>query len=248
MADIMISTDGTITGTKLSVDGKDVTKKERVVSIEVYARAPYKSSYSGETIKGMAAVSYETVTDDGKVERKTYGTTETAFGSGIGQKIKSEDSVIRFVGAEVDREVSDLVDKIVGHCEETKAKCPDRETLLSRSLDSLKDKAEDLGINLEDSSESNSEEETSEDDAEDDLAIDDATKEYYAVKASETSGDQPKYPINNCNDVKDAWNLRGKGKGLKISREQLESRIRRRAKALGCKIPGESQDDCADCG
>lgn len=232
MADIMISTDGTITGTKLSVDGKDITKKERVISIDVCARAPYKSSYSGETIKGMAAVSYETVTDDGKVERKTYGTTETAFGSGIGQKIKSEDSVIRFVGAEVDREVSDLVDKIVGHCEETKAKCPDRETLLSRSFDSLKDKAEDLGIDLEDSSE---------DDLEDDLAIDDAKKEYYAVKASETSGDQPKYPINNCKDVKDAWKLRSHGKGLTISVEQLESRIKRRAKALGCPVPGDSE-------
>lgn len=245
MAEITISTDGTITGTKLMVDGKDVTKKERVVGIEVYARAPYKSSYSGDTIKGMAAVSYETVTDDGKVERKSYGTTETAFGSGIGQKIKNEDSVVRFIGAEVDKKVSDLVDSIVSHCEETKTKCPDRETLLSRSLDSLKDKAQDLGISVEDTNDDSSEEEeSSEDDAEDDLAIDDAKKEYYAVKASETSGDEPKYPINNCSDVSDAWKLRSHGKGLKISQQQLENRIKRRAKALGCKVPGSSEDSC----
>jgi hypothetical protein len=46
--------------------------------------------------------------------------------------------------------VSDLVDKIVNHCETAKVQCPTKETLLSRSIQSLKDKAEDLGIKLED--------------------------------------------------------------------------------------------------
>lgn len=234
MAEIMVSTDGTITGTKLMVDGKDVTKKEKVVSIEVYSRAPYKSSYSGETIRGMSAVSYETVTEDGKVERKSYGTTDTKFSGGIGQKIKTEDNVVRFIGAEVDKQVSDIVDNIVNHCAETNITCPSREVLLSRSLDSLKDKAIDLGLELKD-----------EEEEDEDADIEDAKKEYYAVKASETSGDEPKYPINNCSDVSDAWKLRAHGKGLKISQETLENRIKRRAKALGCTVPGGDNDDSA---
>lgn len=149
MANIVITTDGTITGTVLSVDGKDVTKDEKVVSLEFYSRAPYKSKYSGDTINGMAAVSFEVVSDDGKIERKMYGTTDTAFSSGIGQTIKSSDSVIRYIGSAVDNEISDLVDKIVNHCKDTNIKCPDKEILLSRSYESLKDKAEDLGIKVD---------------------------------------------------------------------------------------------------
>lgn len=161
MADISITTDGTIKGTKLSVDGKDVTKKEKVVSISMYASAPYKSRYSGETIQGYAQVSYETMADGGKVERKSYGTSDTQFMVGIGQKIKSNDSVIRFVGAETDAEVSDLVDRIVSHCEEAKIPCPTKDALLSRTVESLKDKAEDLGIKMEDQeAETETEEET----------------------------------------------------------------------------------------
>jgi len=150
MADITVKTNGTITGTSLMVDGKDVTKKEKVVSISLYASAPYKSKYSGEVMQGYASCGYEVVGEDGKIERKSYGTTETAFSAGIGQKIKSEDSVIRFIGYDVDKEVSDLVDRIVNHCETAKVQCPTREVLLSRSVQSLKDKASDLGVKLED--------------------------------------------------------------------------------------------------
>lgn len=149
MANLNIETDGTITGTKLSVDGKEVTKKEKVVSISMYASAPFKSKFSGEVIPGQAVVSYEIVGEDSKIERKTYGTTETAFSAGIGQKIQSEDSVIRFIGVEIDKEVSDLVDRIINHCKEANIQCPTREILLSRSVASLKDKVEDLGLKSE---------------------------------------------------------------------------------------------------
>ena len=55
LAEITITTDATIAGTKLMVDGKDITKKEKVVSISLYTSAPFKSSYSGETIKGYSS-------------------------------------------------------------------------------------------------------------------------------------------------------------------------------------------------
>lgn len=146
MAQIDISTDGTINGTKLSVDGKEVTKKEKVISIRMYADAPYRSSYSGESIAGYASVAYDVAGDDGKIERKEYGTTDVNWSNGIGQKVKSSDAVVRFIGQENDKEITDLVDKIIVHCDESKIPCPTRDTLLSRSMASLKDKAEDLGI------------------------------------------------------------------------------------------------------
>ena len=52
---------------------------------------------------------------------------------------------------------------------------------------------------------------------------------YHAVKANETSGDDPKYPINSASDVKDAWKLRNHAKGLNISQETLNNRIKRQA-------------------
>lgn len=52
---------------------------------------------------------------------------------------------------------------------------------------------------------------------------------YYAVKASETEGDEPKYPINSADDVKDAWKLRNHG-DYDISQSKLEERIKRKAR------------------
>lgn len=150
MAQIDISTDGSINGTKLSVDGKDITKKERVISIRMYASAPYKSKYSGEMVDGYSAVSYEVAGEDGKIERKEYGTTDVNYSNGIGQKIKTADAVVRFLGQESDKEITDLADKIITHCDTNKIPCPNKDTLLSRTLESLKDKAEDLGVDLED--------------------------------------------------------------------------------------------------
>lgn len=76
--------------------------------------------------------------------------------------------------------------------------------------------------------------------------------EYYAIAPDETSGDSPKYPINNCSDVKDAWKLRGHG-DYSISQSTLEERIKRKARDLDCTVPGteesndsspESHEDC----
>jgi hypothetical protein len=152
MAEIIITTDGTINNTKLTVDGKEITKDSKVVSIDLYASAPFKGKYSGETYQGGVNVSFAMVAEDGKIERKSYGTTETAYAAGIGQKIKEEDQVIRYLGADVDAEITNLVDKIVTHCEKEKIPVAPKEKLLSRSIHSLKDKANDLGIKLEDAS------------------------------------------------------------------------------------------------
>lgn len=59
---------------------------------------------------------------------------------------------------------------------------------------------------------------------------------YHAIKASETSGDDPKYPINSAGDVTDAWNLRSHG-DYNISQKKLEQRIRRKANEYDVDLP-----------
>ena len=160
MADVNIITNGTIQGTKLTIDGKDETKSKKLVSISMYASAPYVSKISGDVMPGYVSVSYENMNDDGTVERKSIGSSSDNYTKGIGQKIKSKDSVVRYIGAEVEVEVETLVDKIIEHCKEKELKCPDKETLLSRSIESLRDKATDLGLT---DSEENNEENNDED-------------------------------------------------------------------------------------
>lgn len=74
--------------------------------------------------------------------------------------------------------------------------------------------------------------------------------QYFAISPDETSGDEPKYPINNCSDVSDAWHLRAHG-DYDIEQSTLESRIKERANELGCEDPEPDEDmdsacPCAD--
>lgn len=70
---------------------------------------------------------------------------------------------------------------------------------------------------------------------------------YFAVSPEEGGG-EPKFPINNCNDARDAWNLRSHG-DISISVATLEERIRRRAGELDCSLPETAESsDAVDCG
>lgn len=150
MAEIVITTDGTLANTILKVDGKEVTKNSKVVSISMYASAPFKGAVSGDVYRGNASVAYETIDEKGVVERKSFGSDNTEYLKGIGQKIKQNDQVTQYIGQTVDAEVSKIIDKIVAHCEANKIPCADKETLMLRTKESLLDKVTDLGIKLED--------------------------------------------------------------------------------------------------
>jgi hypothetical protein len=75
--------------------------------------------------------------------------------------------------------------------------------------------------------------------------------QFFAIAPDETGDDEPKYPINNCSDVDDAWHLRGHG-DYSIEQSTLESRIKERARELDCEVPGgdmeESSDGACGCG
>ena len=149
MAEITIKTNGTIEGTMLSVDGKEISKKEKIISIDFYASAPYKSQYSGETMGGHVAVSYDKTNEDGTIERKTLISGKDRATAGIGQKVKSSDQIIRYIDREADARITELVDKIISHAEENKIAVPDKQVLLNRTEASLIDKCTDLGITVD---------------------------------------------------------------------------------------------------
>ena len=65
---------------------------------------------------------------------------------------------------------------------------------------------------------------------------------WYGIAPSETADDEPKYELDNCNDVKDAWNLRGSG-DYDVEQSTLESRIKRAADAHDCPPEQKPWDD-----
>lgn len=56
--------------------------------------------------------------------------------------------------------------------------------------------------------------------------------------------DDAKFPVDNCSDIEDAWNLRGSG-DVSIEESTLESRIRRAADAKDCDLPDTAEQDAA---
>jgi len=154
MDNFSIESDLSITGTKLSIDGKDITKKEKVVSISMYASSPTKDS---EYDSGWVDLSVTTVDDNGNVETKTYRKSEyMANKQAMGQPMKDFidskglDEVVRFIGRPADKVKEEIVDKMIQHAKDSKIPCPDKESLLNRTIDSLTDKATDMGVTLED--------------------------------------------------------------------------------------------------
>lgn len=66
--------------------------------------------------------------------------------------------------------------------------------------------------------------------------------DYYGVAPSENSDDEPKYELNNCSDVADAWKLRGHGY-YNIEQSTLETRIKRMNEYLDCGHSLESDEE-----
>ena len=168
MASFSIATDLTTAGTKLTVDGKEITKSGKVVSISFYASAPSKGDSCD--CNGWIDLSITSLDEDGNVKRETYSKDSyMAKKHPLGKVIKSlndhmseitSDDIVRYLGQDTDEELKRVVAAIMDHCKDNDIKCPDYDALLNRSLESLNDKAEDLGITFEDSSDTNGVEDT----------------------------------------------------------------------------------------
>jgi len=153
MDNFEIQSDLSITGTKLIIDGKERTKDEKIVGVSFYASSPVKDS---EYDSGWVDLSVTTVDTNGNVvtesfRKSEYMSKKIPMGQTIQDYLTKQgiDSVVRYLGHEVDKEKESIVDKIITTSKEKNLLCPDKEVLFNRTIDSLKDKAIDIGIETE---------------------------------------------------------------------------------------------------
>jgi len=142
-----ILTDLTTEGTTVMIDGKNVGDKRKVASISFFADAPNKK-YSDDGYMSLSVMSFD---DEGNIKQERYGhdkdINENIKPIGISDNVTFEQSdVVRFLGDAIDAEKVKLVDSILKLSAEKKLVCPERDTLLNRSIESLRDKAADLGL------------------------------------------------------------------------------------------------------
>jgi len=139
-----------ISGTKLIIDGKEVNKKDKVVGISFYASSPVKdSNYSS----GWVDLSVTVVDENDNVvtntyRKSTYESAKVPMGKVIKDFLEEKgiDEVVQFIGREVPKEKQELIDKIIAECKSKNINCPEANVLATRTLDSLRDKCNDLGI------------------------------------------------------------------------------------------------------
>jgi len=68
--------------------------------------------------------------------------------------------------------------------------------------------------------------------------------QYFAVAPDENPDDEPKFPINSCSDVGDAWHFAIRERGdIDISFGTLKERIQSKASNLDCDVPSEDESD-----
>jgi len=147
----VIETDLTNAGTKITCDGVDMcaTKKVTDISFSAYAA---NTKYNDE---GYSYVSVTSFDEAGNRKREHYtnegAQADTYKPIGISDEVTlSLSDMISFLGTSVildnNDKKSELVDSIIAHCKANNIICVDKETLMTRSIDSLNDKATDLGI------------------------------------------------------------------------------------------------------
>jgi len=147
---ITIDTDLTVSGTTVTMDGEKLSDSRKVASLTFFADAPNKR-YEED---GYIAFNVTSFDDEGTMKRESFtkrpDMVENIKPIGIQDDIKFADAdVIRYLGDEVDQEKKQLVDNIIKHCSDKEIACPTTDILLNRTLDSLNDKANDLGLSSE---------------------------------------------------------------------------------------------------
>lgn len=145
----VIDTDLSIGNTFVSIDGVKLSDNCKVASMSFMADAP-NTKYNDDGYVSFTVTSFDA---EGNVKRENYSKrpelTENIKPIGINDELKLED-FISFVGEDTSsNDKVKLVDAIVAFCKTNNIPVADSEQLLSRSIDSLKDKASDLGLSSE---------------------------------------------------------------------------------------------------
>lgn len=137
---VNITSDGTVAGTVVKVNGEEVTKVKNVTNVNFYASGGVKWN-DDDKMSPYISFGYDVLNknDDGSEAGESYnfrpnGTVERGT---IGKKPEKQSDLL--VGRD-----PEVVDAILSYAEKAKRYIPDRETLLGRSQDSLQDLLDDL--------------------------------------------------------------------------------------------------------
>jgi len=142
----IINTDLSIANTSITVDGKRLNDDTSVASISFYADAPNKQ-YNEDGHVMMNITSFDA---EGVVKRESFTKrpeiSQNVKPIGITDELNLND-FMSFLGQEIVKDDKmKLVDSIIDHCTANSIVCVDKEALSKRSIDSLKDKYNDLGL------------------------------------------------------------------------------------------------------
>lgn len=139
---IEITSDGTIEGTRLKVDGKDITKTEKVANIDFYAhgKVVWPDGYTSvpgihlnyrtiEEDDGLKGVSHSFSPENSEMKRTSIGPPKDSEGPMVGRTIDPRDAI---------------ADELIALAKDKTIAVPSREVLLQRTEASLRDKLQDL--------------------------------------------------------------------------------------------------------
>lgn len=144
MKDANITTNLSIEGTTITVDGKSLTDSGDVISIYFHASSPAKDS---EYDTGYIYLDVTTQDKNGNIETKSYKKKSPYDNKKIplgksATDIYNGTKVEDFIG-QVSKEKIDIIDKIVTKAEAKGIKI-NKDVLKTRSFDSLSDKLNDM--------------------------------------------------------------------------------------------------------
>ena len=138
----IIKSDGTPEGTKLTVNGEDITESKNVTNMWFTAHGGIFWG-PGDELTPRVVLEYNTMTDNGQGIKT---------GENVTIDLNKADEPLRKAIGEPKAEVSDallgresaIVSKILGLKGKVKSFIPEKEVLKQRSMDSLKDTLSDL--------------------------------------------------------------------------------------------------------
>lgn len=141
----LIKSDGTVSGTELTVEGIKVTEKDKVVGIDFYSRGSIVYGPNpGEATRPQSRLSYTIISKDGEKEITQRVTIDPYSENGlsyeaIGAPSASDKASDLFIG-----KPSELIKDIESYRDKVKRFIPSLDELEVRSSDSLKDLLSDI--------------------------------------------------------------------------------------------------------
>jgi len=143
---IVIETDLTSKGTILTVDGVKVTDTDNITSLSFWAHSPYKDSpnQDGYVDLGYSAVDASGITTRKDICKSSYDIDK----KGLGKIDDCATDIDDFLGKDNNKK-DHMIDLIIKQTTTGTTSKYTKDALTKRSINSLRDTMEDLGLKIE---------------------------------------------------------------------------------------------------